>query len=434
MEYYFEVYWMKSLSFGDLEGLAKIFVGKLLNTDFIGAHNQFDDNMKMSFNETKLQESWKNAIEEAGTLLQIITTDKKEMENYKIIILKCQFQKFDVDVQIVFNEQGEISGLNLMSINYVYNPPEYIVESSFNEVDVTVGEGKWALPGTLSIPKGTGPFPGVVLIHGSGPNDRDESIGPNKVFRDIAWGLASQGISVLRYDKRTLKHVKQLTPELVAEMTVKEEVIDDALLALKLMRQTKDIDSNRIILLGHSLGATLAPRIGLLDHQLAGLIMMAGLTRTLEETLLDQFTYIYNLNDAITEQQKAELETLKKKVDKLKDPELSDKISSQDMPLGIPVPYWRDLHNNDPIDAVKKLDLPILILQGERDYQVLKSIDFKGWKKALDKKANATFKLFPKLNHLFIAGEGKSTPQEYAVEGHVNVDVIDTIIKWIKEI
>ncbi|HEX7467646.1 MAG TPA: alpha/beta fold hydrolase [Methanobacterium sp.] len=425
---------MNSLSLGDLEGLAKIFVGKLLNTDFIGAHNQFDDNMKMSFNETKLRESWQNSIEEAGTLLQIITTDTREMENYKIIILKCQFQKFDVDVQIVFNELGEISGLNFTPINYVYNPPEYIVESTFNEVDVTVGEGKWALPGTLSIPKGSGPFPGVVLVHGSGPNDRDESIGPNKVFRDIAWGLASQGISVLRYDKRTLKHVKQLTPELVAEMTVKEEVIDDVLLALKLMRQTKDIDSNRIILLGHSLGATLAPRIGLQDHQLAGLIMMAGLTRSLEETILDQFTYIYGLTGTMTEQQKADLETLKMKVDKLKDPELSDNISPQDLPLGVPIAYWRDLQDNNPVDDVKKLDLPILILQGERDYQVLESIDFKGWKKALDKKTNATFKLFPKLNHLFIAGEGKSIPQEYTVEGHVNVDVIDTIIKWIKEI
>jgi dienelactone hydrolase len=425
---------MNSLSFGDLEGLAKIFVGKLLNTDFIGAHNQFDDNMKMSINETKLQESWQNAIEEAGTLLQIIATDTKEMENYKIIILKCQFQKFDVDVQIVFNEQGEISGLNFTPINYVYNPPEYIVESTFNEVDVTVGEGKWALPGTLSIPKGSGPFPGVVLVHGSGPNDRDESIGPNKVFRDIAWGLASQGISVLRYDKRTLKHVKQLTPELVAEMTVKEEVIDDALLALKLMRQTKDIDSKRIFMLGHSLGATLAPRIGLQDHQLAGLIMMAGITRSLEDTILDQFTYIYGLTGTMTEQQKADLETLKMKVDKLKDPELSDNISPQDLPLGVPIAYWRDLQDNNPVDDVKKLDLPILILQGERDYQVLESIDFKGWKTALSNRTNATFKLFPGLNHLFIAGEGKSTPQEYTIEGHVDEEVINTILQWIRKI
>jgi pimeloyl-ACP methyl ester carboxylesterase len=200
------------------------------------------------------------------------------------------------------------------------------------------------------------------------------------------------------------------------------------------MHQTKDIDSKRIFMLGHSLGATLAPRIGLQDHQLAGLIMMAGITRSLEETILDQFTYIYGLTGTMTDQQKADLETLKMKVDKLKDPELSDNISPQDLPLGVPIAYWRDLQDNNPVDDVKKLDLPILILQRERDYQVLESIDFKGWKTALSNRTNATFKLFPKLNHLFIAGEGKSTPQEYTIEGHVDEEVINSILQWIRKI
>jgi dienelactone hydrolase len=425
---------MSSLSFEDLKAIAQMFVGQLLKADFTAAASKFDDQMKTTLSEAKLQDSWQNIVAEAGNLLQLTPTSTTEMESYKIVVIRCQFQRFDVDVQLVFNKEGQISGLTFVPVNMVYNPPEYVKESTFHEVDVNLGEGKWALPGTLTLPNGSGPFPGVVLVHGSGPNDRDETIGPNKTFRDLAWGLASQGVAVLRYDKRTFKHAKQFTPDLVAEMTVEEEVIDDALLAIQLMRQTEGIDPKNVFLLGHSLGATLAPRIGQQDQDLAGLIIMAGITRPLEDTILDQFTYLYSLTGTMNEQQKAELETLKTKVNRLKDPEIPDNISPQDLPLGIPIAYWRDLRDNKPLDAVKNLKMPILILQGERDYQVLKTKDFEGWKTALNHKTNATFKIFPKLNHLFIAGEGKSTPQEYTIEGHVDEDVIDSIVQWIREI
>ena len=424
---------MKPVPMDDLNTLSQIFIGQLLKGEFSEAIIQFDDQMKKSLTETKLQQTWENVTYESGILLQLIPTHSSEKDNYKIIVTRCRFQRFDVDIQLVFNENGEISGLNFTPIKNVYNPPLYVNESSFNDVDVEVGEGKWALPGTLSIPIGLDQFPGVVLVHGSGPNDRDESIGPNKIFRDLAWGLASQGICVLRYDKRTFKHAKQLTPEMIENMTVKEEVIDDALLALKLIRETKDIDTKRIFLLGHSLGATVAPRIGLEEPDLAGLIIMAGLTRSLEDTILDQYTYIYNLNGKITTQQKAELKTLKEKVDRLKDPNYKDKITPQDLPLGVPIAYWRDLQNNKTLDVAKKINLPMLILQGERDYQVLKSIDFEGWKTALKGRKNVTFKLFPNLNHLFISGKGKSTPEEYSIEGHVDEEVIKTIIQFIND-
>jgi dienelactone hydrolase len=425
---------MNQLSFEDLKALAQMFVGQLLKADFTAAASKFDDQMKTALSEVKLQESWQNVIAEAGTLLQLTPTRTTEIEGYKIVVIRCQFQRADVDVQVVFNGQGQISGLNFTPVQTTYNTPEYVDESAFHEVDVTIGEGKWALPGTLTLPNGSGPFPGLVLVHGSGPNDRDETIGPNKTFRDLAWGLASQGIAVLRYDKRTFKHAEQFTPDMVEKMTVKEEVIDDALLAVQLMRQTDDIDPKHVFLLGHSLGATIAPRIGQQDLELAGLIIMAGITRPLEDTILDQFTYLYSLSGAMTDQQKSELETLKAKVDRLKDPEISDNISPQDLPLGIPAAYWMDLHGYQPEEVAKTLNLPILVLQGERDYQVLKTEDFKSWKAALNHKENATFKLFPKLNHLFIEGEGKSTPQEYMVEGHVDEDVINTIAQWIKKI
>lgn len=425
---------MNSLPFERLKLIAQEFVGQLLQGDFKAAVTKFDDQMKTVFSEAKLQETWINTIAEAGTLLQINPASTAEMEGYKIVVIKCGFQRAVIDVRVVFNEQGEISGLNFIPTETEYHPPAYVNKSAFHETEVTIGEGKWALPGTLTVPDDSGPFPGLVLVHGSGPNDRDESIGPNKTFRDLAWGLASRGIAVLRYDKRTFIHAKEFTPEIVEKLTAKEEVIDDALLAIELMRGTKDIDPKKVVMLGHSLGATLAPRIGKQDPEIAGLIIMAGITRSLEDTILDQFTYLYSLAGKMTDEQKAEIEVLKEKVARVKNIESLKDIPSKDLPLGVSPAYWKDLHDHKPSDDVKTLTMPILILQGGRDYQVLETKDFEGWKAALNHKTNATFKLFPKLNHLFIAGEGKSTPQEYMIEGHVEKDVIDSIVQWIREI
>jgi dienelactone hydrolase len=419
-------------SFEDLKEIAQNFVDLLLKGDFTSATSRFDDQMKIALNEAKLQETWINTIAEAGTLLQLNPTRTAEMEGYKIVFIRCDFQRAIIDIQVVFNEQEQISGLNFIPTNIEYHAPDYVNKSAFHETEVTIGEGKWALPGTLTVPDGSGPFPGVVLVHGSGPNDMDETIGPNKPFRDLAWGLASRGIAVLRYDKRTFIHAKQFTPEIVEKLTAKEEVIDDALLAIELMRKTKDIDPKKVFMLGHSLGATLAPRIGKEDPKIAGLIIMAGITRSLEDTILDQFTYLYSLAGTMTDEQKTEFEVLKEKVARVKNIESLKDISSKDLPLGISPAYWKDLHDHEPSDDVKTLTMPILILQGGRDYQVLTKSDFEGWKSALSHKKNATFELFPKLNHLFIAGEGKSTPQEYMVEGHVEKDVIDSIVQWMK--
>jgi hypothetical protein len=128
-----------------------------------------------------------------------------------------------------------------------YQPPAYAVPSSFHEKNVTVGAGtEWALPATLTLPVGNGPFPAIVLVHGSGPNDRDETQGPNRPFQDLAWGLASQGIAVLRYDKRSRVHPGKLTA--LANLTVKDETIDDALAAVALLRETPEIDPKRKML------------------------------------------------------------------------------------------------------------------------------------------------------------------------------------------
>jgi uncharacterized protein len=423
---------MSSLSFEDLKVLAQSFVAKILKADFAAATELFDQQMKTLFPEVKLKESVQRFFGEAGSLLELEVTRTAELESYRLVFIRTKFERVAIDVQVVFNNQGQISGLNFIPVQTTYHPPLYVDQSSFEDLEVTLGSVPWKLPGTLSIPHGSGPFPGVILVHGSGPQDRDETIGPNKIFRDLAWGLASQDIAVLRYEKRTLKYASQFTPEQIAKITVQEEVIDDALAAIQFLQQREEIDPKRVFILGHSLGGFLAPRIGQQDPELAGIIIMAGITRSLEDTILDQFTYLYSLAGTMTKQQEKDLESLKAKVDRVKDPSLTEKTSPQDLPLGVSAAYWLDLRNYQPTKAAANLKMPILILQGSRDYQVLAKEDFEGWKTDLQSKENVSFKLYPKLNHLFITGEGKSTPQEYATEDHVSNDVIANIKEWIK--
>ncbi len=145
--------------------------------------------------------------------------------------------------------------------------------------------------GHSSLPKGEGPFPAIVLVHGSGPNDRDETIGPCKPFRDLAQGLSSQGIAVLRYEKRTKAHPAALAL-LPGGITVKEETVDDAAAAVGLLAAHEKIDPKRIFVLGHSLGGSLLPRIAAVRGDIAGLVSLAGSTRPLEDLLLEQVRYL----------------------------------------------------------------------------------------------------------------------------------------------
>jgi dienelactone hydrolase len=418
----------------DLKQEAQNFIHQVAEGDFTGACQLFDSNLLQAFPPAELEETWFQLNNLAGPFQTILAYQAIERGENHIVTVTCQFEKAPMDIYVVFNQSGQIAGLNSQPAPAasLYNPPAYVHSDAFHETEAIVGSGEWSLPATLSIPEGAGPFPAVVLVHGSGPQDRDETIGPNKPFRDLAWGLASQGIAVLRYEKRTKAHAGQITPEMVARMTVQEEVIDDALSAVQLLRQTPGIDPGDIYVLGHSLGATLAPRIGQQDSSIAGLIIMAGLTRPFEDAVLDQYTYIYNLSGSMSEGQKVELEQLRAKVARAKDPNLSDQVPAKDLPLNINPAYWLSMRGYQPAEVAKSLEMRIFVLQGGRDYQVTKEGDYPAWQNALRNKNDSKLKLYPKLFHLFIEGEGPSTPQEYLVEGHVSEEVIQDIARWIK--
>jgi alpha-beta hydrolase superfamily lysophospholipase len=194
-----------------------------------------------------------------------------------------------------------------------------------------------------------------------------------------------------------------------------------------LLRQRKDIDGKKIFVLGHSLGAMVAPRIGAQDPEVAGLILLAGNTRPLDVVLIDQLTYIASLDPG--KEKLEEIEKIKKQAAQIKD--VKPDTPSSELPLGVSAAYWIALRDYDQAATAARLKMPMLILQGERDYQVTLE-DFDGWKKALGSRSNVRFKSYPKLNHLFMEGEGKAKPAEYEKSGHVAREVVDELATWIK--
>lgn len=415
------------------EGLTisgKAFVDLLAKGDYARAVAMFDSTMKSVMPEAKLKETWEAVTAQVGALKGMPGVRVQKYLAYDIVLVTCQCERKTFDTRVVFDAAGRIAGLFFAEATSEYKPPLYVNRGAFKEEEVVVGSGEWSLHGTLSVPDGQGPFPALVLVHGSGPNDRDETIGPNKPFRDLAWGLASKGVAVLRYEKRTKEHASKLVA-LMGTLTVKEETIDDALAAVALLRKTKGVDANRIYVLGHSLGGMLVPRIGKLDAGIAGFVVLAGVTRPLEDVMLEQTTYIIGLKGSLTDADKKKLDEIRNQVDKVKSLKQSD-VNSSELVLAAPPSYWLDLRGYDPPEVARTLEHPMLVLQGERDYQVTMT-DFERWKAALTDRNNVEFKSYPKLNHLFIEGEGKSIPSEYEKGGHVAAYVIEDIASWIKK-
>jgi uncharacterized protein len=296
------------------------------------------------------------------------------------------------------------------------------------EVEVTVGNPPWALPGTLSLPAADRPVPGVVVVHGSGPHDRDGTIGPNKPYRDLAEGLVAAGIATLRYDKRTLVHRTELA-SLGATLTVDDEVVDDALAAVDLLRGTRGVHPEAVFVLGHSLGGYLGPRIVSRAPAVRGLIVLAGNSRGLAEVILDQ-TETIALMGGPTPEAAAAIESLRRQVAVVASPALTAETPPTELPFGVPASYWLDLRAYEPVALAAALDRPILVMQGGRDYQVT-AADFEGWRAGLASRVDATFRWFPEMSHLFIAGEGPASPGDYVIPGQVAAVVIDTIAAWI---
>jgi hypothetical protein len=265
----------------------------------------------------------------------------------------------------------------------------------------------------------------VVLVQGSGPHDRDETVGPNKPFRDLAHGLAAAGIGTLRYDKRTFAFKAWRDPKI----TVEEETIADAVAGLQFARTLPEADPERIFVLGHSQGATFAPAIA--DRaQVRGAILMAPAERSMDVVIPQQIAFQLKLGGKSDAEIAAQVNELKKSFSRIRSGEAKD----DEIVFYAPAHYWRDFLSRDPQAALKSLKVPVLLLQGGKDVQVLKA-DYDLALQALASKPPEMREAhsFPNLNHLFLPVEGEPTGAEYGAAGNIPQEVIQTIATWINK-
>ncbi|MDQ3071322.1 MAG: alpha/beta fold hydrolase [Acidobacteriota bacterium] len=410
---------------------AKAFFDLLVKQDFAGAVATFNDAMLKAMPEAKLKEFWTTVISQAGAFQKHESERVEPRGANRTVILRSAFARMKADVSISIDAAGRVGGLGMRPVPpppLPSAPPAYADPASFTERDVVVGSGEWQLPGTLSTPAGAGPFPAVVLVHGSGPNDRDESIGPNRPFRDLAHGLASRGVAVLRYDKRSRVHGARMAS--IPRMTVQHETVDDAVAGVALLMSTPLVARDRVFVLGHSLGGMLLPRIAAGAPGAAGFIAMAAPARALERAMLEQTEYLANADGVVMADEQARIDAMRALSARVAALTEADAGSRENIG-GAPASYWLDLRGFDAPEAARVITRPLLVLQGERDYQVMPA-EYERWKTSLAGRAGVTFKSYPALNHLFIAGTGRSVPLEYSLPGHVAEEVVRDIADWIK--
>ncbi len=420
---------------GDPASIGRAFIGALATGDDAGAEAMEDAAMRAAAPAASLGQLWQQFVARYGAFQGIGGVTTTVQAPYTIAAVDTNFAHSTVTLTVTVAASGQVAGLHVAAVAPAPSqaaseaPASYVKPGSFTERAVTVGSAPWALPGTLTMPDGTGPFPAVVLVQGSGPADRDETFGPNKPFRDLAWGLASAGIAVLRYDKRTLVYATQMAAD--TSITVRQETTDDAIAAIALLRGTPNVDPERVFLVGHSLGAYLAPRIAAqVPGELAGIAMLEAPSTPLVQLIVIQEEYLASLQGSPSPQVEQQLAALKAQVALAESPSLSPSTPASLLPLNAPASYWLDLRTYHPLTVAASLGIPMFFSQGGRDYQVPPS-ELRPWEEALAGHSNATFRTYPAMDHLLLDGSGAATPAEYGVPGHVDPELVADLGAWI---
>lgn len=407
---------MLSFSQNNNKAIGETFIKLLLQEKkYQEAYSYFDETVKSKISVKLLEDTELQLRSQLGEFKAIIEVNKEN----ETFFYYSDFEKMKLDVKITFNENSKIIG-------FFFTPHKEFKKVNSLGKDLNIRSGNIDLKGTILLPEKDDFKKLVLFVHGSGPQDRDETIYENKPFKDIAESLYTKGIASYRFDKRTLTNPESFNEK----STIDDEVTNDIINIVNYFKEDKQFKDYEIIVLGHSLGANLMARIANKTNQISKIILLAGNARPLDVLIGEQYDYLYKLNPSSELLEAAN--KIKEQIAFLNSKEFNVNSPKEKLPFNLSGYYWQSVLDYNPLKEIKKVKMPILILQGERDYQVTMK-DFKLWKSTLESNTKATFISYPKLNHLFMSGEDNAGPKEYLIKGNVEPTVIDDIYNFVKK-
>lgn len=417
-----------------LKADAQSVADSLLSGDFEAVTAKFDEKMAAALDAATLKTGWEAAIAQLGGHIDRASVEGAAEGGYYAAVVTERFENNGLAIRVVYDAAGLIAGLqcNMASIPEDAVPQE---TDAYTEEAVTIaGDPQLPLAGILTLPKNAQKAPVVILVHGSGASDMDETVFGQKPFADIAHGLAQQGIATLRYDKRHFTYPENAAV-LGASLTLREETLDDVNAAIELMKADERVDGESIFVLGHSLGGMLTPAIAAEHPELSGVISVAGTLRPMWEVVYDQNQEVIAATDtsALSEADKKTFQAQAAQVETDAATLGGDfsALADDAMLMGIPVGYWKSIKEYCGVNFIDEVTMPMLILQGSADFQVYPEKDFALWQETLEGRDNVSFKLYEGLNHLMMPTDGKRDVSDYQTAKNVDPQVIDDIAAFI---
>ncbi|MFC7140692.1 alpha/beta fold hydrolase [Halosimplex aquaticum] len=419
---------------------AREFVARLRAGEFDAAHSLFGDTLASRMPRPTLERYWLGLTAQHGAVESVGSVESGTRDGSETLVVPVECAERRQRIELGVDGDGALSGLWFPA---EYSSPEYVDESAFAERTLTLEPGGCSLPATLSVPAGDDggstatatagtktatvtdvgdTVPGVVLVHGSGQHDRDGTIQPNEPYRDLAQGLASRGVAVLRYDKRT--HACDVPRE---EWAIDDIIVDDAVHALGVLRDQPEVDPDRTVVAGHSIGATCVPRIAERDGSVAGGALLAGNARPFTEVYPEQVKHLLEVQGGLSAREERQLSAVKRLMSAVEDGSVAD-----DRQIG-PVPgiWWKTLSEYDQVATANRVDAPLFVAHGGRDFQIPIDPALSGWREGLDDPDTHRFERYPDLSHLFHSGTEPSLTTEYVFPDNVEEALVADLAEWV---